>query len=170
MNMLYSRWMQFLAFFFCHELLMAAFYFQYVEFLDPCPLCMIQRYVVGAIGMIFLFNGFHNPKLESRSQKVYDILIAVFGVLGVIVAGRHVYLQHLPKDKVPECGASLDYMVEHLPLGEVFSKVFYGSGECAEVSWTMWGLSMPEWMIVVFACFTLFAGIRFFFKKRSRHF
>jgi len=170
MNFLYSRWLQFLGFFFCHELLMAAFYFQYVEYLDPCPLCIMQRVVVLMLGITFLINGLHFPKVNSLPQKIYDGMFAVFGFAGIIVAGRQVWLQHLPKDQVPECGPGLSYMLDTLPLGEVFTKLFTGSGSCAEVVWQFMGLSMPEWMLVIFICFTAFPVVRRFTYKHSNRF
>ena len=72
------------------------------------------------------------------------------------MAGRHVWLQHLPADQVPECGPGLEYMLDAFPLGETLSMVFRGSGECAEVQWTLLGLSIPEWTLIVFLGLTLF--------------
>ncbi len=149
---------------------MAAFYFQYVEYLDPCPLCMVQRYIVGMLGLVFLANGLHFPKVSSRAQKVYDGLLAFFGALGILTAGRQVYLQHLPKDKIPECGPGLDYMLDTLPFLDVLKNLFVGSGSCAEVQWVFLGLSMAEWMLVIFICFFAFPIARRFSYKQSNRF
>ncbi len=149
---------------------MAAFYFQYVEYLDPCPLCMVQRYIVGMLGLVFLANGLFFPKVSSKAQKVYDGLLAFFGALGVLTAGRQVYLQHLPKDKIPECGPGLDYMLDTLPFLDVLKNLFVGSGSCAEVQWVFLGLSMAEWMLVIFICFFAFPIARRFSYKQSNRF
>jgi disulfide bond formation protein DsbB len=77
------------------------------------------------------------------------------GVAGLGVAGRHLWLQSLPADQVPDCGMGLNYMLETMPLTEVFSQLFYGSGECAEVYWTFLGLSMPAWTFIWYLAFTL---------------
>jgi disulfide bond formation protein DsbB len=61
-----------------------------------------------------------------------------------------VWLQHLPKDKVPECGPGLSYILDRFPLMDAFTKIFRGSGECAEASWKMLGLSIAEWSLVWF--------------------
>ena len=67
---------------------------------------------------------------------------------GASVAGWHVHLQNLPPDEIPSCGPGLEYMVENFPLKDALSMIFQGSGECAEVSWRLLGLSMPTWVII----------------------
>lgn len=132
----------------CAGLLAFAFYQQYRNFMDPCPLCVFQR--IGFMGMAFfaLVAAIHNPARVGRC--VYGILIGIFAAFGAWVAGRHVWLQNLPPDQVPECGPGLNYMLETMPLTEAISKVFMGSGSCAEVHWTFLGLSMPGWTLVWF--------------------
>ena len=77
-------------------------------------------------------------------------LLTVVSLVGAGIATRHVWLQHLPKDKVPECGPGLNYMLDRFPLVEAFAKIFRGSGECAEVGWKLLGLSVAEWSLVWF--------------------
>jgi disulfide bond formation protein DsbB len=66
------------------------------------------------------------------------------------VAGRHVWLQHLPPEDVPACGPGLDYWMDTFPLHQVMMKVFKGSGECAVIDWTFLGLSLPAWTLAAF--------------------
>ena len=80
----------------------------------------------------------------------FAVLLALAALAGAAVAARHVYLQNLPPDQVPECGPGLDYMLDVFPLGETLSMVFTGSGECAEVTWRFLGLSMPTWVLIWF--------------------
>ncbi|MBI3056742.1 MAG: disulfide bond formation protein B, partial [Betaproteobacteria bacterium] len=70
--------------------------------------------------------------------------------IGAGIATRHVWLQHLPKDQVPECGPGLEYMLNKFPLTQALEKVFRGSGECAEVGWTFLTLSIAEWSLAWF--------------------
>jgi disulfide bond formation protein DsbB len=88
---------------------------------------------------------------------VYSGLAIILAGLGAAVAGRQVWLQHLPKDRVPACGPGLEYMLNKFPLGEVLSKVFMGSGECAEVGWRFLGLSVAGWSLVWFVLLCLLA-------------
>jgi disulfide bond formation protein DsbB len=61
------------------------------------------------------------------------------------LAARQVWLQSLPKDQVPACGMSLNYMLDTLPFTDVLRKVFEGSGECAEKGWGFLHLSIAGW-------------------------
>lgn len=138
----------------CVALMITALTLQYGLKLEPCPLCILQRLLVIALGAILLVAALHDPRLLGR--RVYGALIVVFGVLGMIVAGRHVWLQNLPADQVPECGPGLEYLLDAFPLTEALSLVFRGSGECAAVQWEFLGLTIPGWTLVLFTAFAIF--------------
>jgi len=145
------------AFVACLVLMGAALTMQYVLNLEPCPLCIIQRVLVIALALVALAAALQNPSTTGR--RAYGVLVLVLGVLGVIVAGRHVWLQNLPADQVPECGPGLEYLLDAFPLMEALDIVFRGSGECADVQWVFLGLSIPGWTLVVFTGFTLFGVV-----------
>jgi len=150
------------AFLACAGLMAAALAMQYTMQLEPCPLCVFQRVFVIVLGVIMLVAAVHDPNVVGR--RVYGGLIVILGVLGVIVAGRHVWLQNLPADQVPECGPGLEYLLDAFPLGEALSIVFRGSGECAEVQWVFLGLTIPGWTLVAFTAFTVF-GVLLVFSR-----
>ena len=137
----------------CAGMLSFALYKQHVDFVDPCPLCVLQRVAFMWIGAVGLAAFIHNP--GSLGRWIYGGLIAFGGMVGIGIAGRHLWLQSLPPDQVPDCGMGLNYMLETMPLGQVFAEVFYGSGECAEVSWAFLGLSMPGWTFLWYTAFTV---------------
>ena len=137
-----------LGFIVCAGLLAYAYYLQYVEGIEPCPLCILQRVAVAAMGLVFLIAAFHNP--GRIGAHVYAALLTILGCAGAVVAGRQVWLQSLPKDQVPACGMSLDYMLETLPFTETLKKVLEGSGECAEKGWVFLHLSIAGWTLVFF--------------------
>jgi len=132
----------------CAGLIAYALYSQYGLGFEPCPLCIFQRVAVMAVGVIFLLAALHHPR--SRGALVYGSLGIIAALIGVAVAGRHVWIQAQPPGTVAACGATLDYMLDILPVTTVITKVLTGSGECAEITWTLFGLSMPWW--VMFAC------------------
>ncbi len=129
----------------CAALLGYGLYLQHVQFLDPCPLCILQRMAFMWIGAVALLAFIHDP--ASKGYRVYSGLVILGALGGSAIAGRHVWLQSLPPDQVPDCGMGLNYMLETMPFTEVLSEVFYGSGECAEISWAFLGLSMPGWTL-----------------------
>lgn len=130
-----------------------ALYVQHVEFLDPCPLCVLQRIAFIFIGTVGLVAAIHNPARAGR--WIYAILVFLGAAGGAAVASRHVWLQSLPPDQVPECGMGLNYMLETMPFAEAMAQVFYGSGECANIDWTFAGLSMPWWTLIWYIGFGL---------------
>ena len=137
----------------CAGMVSYAIYVQHVDFIDPCPLCVFQRMVYIWLGALALVAFVHNPGNIGRGG--YGGLISAGGIVGAGIAGRHVWLQSLPPDQVPDCGMGLNYMLETMPLGQVLSEVFYGSGECAEVYWTFLGMSLPGWSFLWYVVFTV---------------
>lgn len=129
----------------CAVMMAYALYSQHVDGLDPCPLCVFQRIAVIALGVLFLAALVKNAHAWGR--YVYAVLFALAASFGVVVAGRHVYLQNLPPEQVPACGPGLEYMLDAFPLAEALKKVFAGSGECADIDWQFLGLSMPAWVL-----------------------
>ena len=133
----------------CAALLSYAYYAQYVLHLDPCPLCIFQRIGIFASGVVFLAAAAHGPK--SWGRTLYAALIALAAAATIGVAARQLYIQSLPADAVPTCGASLRFMLQVLPLKDVLVKVLSGSGECAKVDWRFLGLAMPAWVLIASA-------------------
>lgn len=133
----------------CAAMMAYALYAQYQLLLDPCPLCLLQRAAVIGMGVLFLLAALHNS--AGGGRRVYAVLLGLFAIGGVFVAGWHVWLQSLPPDQVPSCGPGLGYMLENFPLGDALRMVFSGSGECATVDWSFLGLSMPAWVLIAIA-------------------
>ena len=146
----------FLGFLVCAALMAWAFWLQYGEGLEPCPLCMLQRVVVVTIGLIFLVGTFHEP--GRVGAWIYALLILVVAGIGAALAARQVWLQSLPKDQVPACGMGLSYMLDTMPFFDAIRRVLEGSGECAEKAWVFLGLSIAGWTLAFFVAIA-FVGI-----------
>jgi disulfide bond formation protein DsbB len=150
----------------CTALLGFAILVQLQGGLIPCPLCIFQRIAFAALGVVFLIGGLHAPRGQV-GRRVYGVLALLAAAIGIGIAGRHVWIQHLPPDQVPSCGPGLDYMRELMPMTSVIRKVLTGSGECAKVDWTLLGMSMPEWSLLSFVVLALWA-IYAMLRKPSR--
>lgn len=140
-----------------------AFYLQYVEYMEPCPLCMTQRIFVGLTGVIALAAAIHHP--GRTGYRIYASTGLVAALTGGSFSARHVWLQMLPPEQVPACGPSLSYMLETLPVGETLRIMLTGDGNCAEELWSFLGLSIPAWTLLIFiglvaANLVLFLGNR----------
>lgn len=151
----------------CAGMMAYALYAEHVLELYPCPLCIFQRVAVIALGLVAGVAALHNP--AGAGRWLYGLLALVAAGSGIAVAGRHVWLQNLPPDQVPACGgASLDYMLDTLPLGQVLRQVFTASGECAEISWQFLGLSMPTWVFIGMAALALWIVLGLVLAPRRR--
>ena len=145
-------------------LLAYALYVQHGMLLQPCPLCILQRVAFAWMGVFALLAALHNPRSVGWRWG-YNIVIIAGGLAGVLIAGRHLWLQSLAADKVPGCGPGLNYMLDNFPLTEVWNNILYGSGSCAEVDWQFLGLSMPAWTLLWYVL--LSAGTLYFSRNRQ---
>jgi len=132
----------------CFGLLAVGAVLQLVEGLEPCPLCISQRIAIFVTGIVFLIAAIHNP--ARSGVKVYALLGAATALSGAAISTRHVWLQHLPPDQVPECGPGLEYVFQNFPLSETLKLMLSGTGDCAVVDWTLLGLSIPQWTLMAF--------------------
>ena len=139
----------------CAALLCFGYYLQYVQGLQPCPLCMVQRGFFYLIIAASALGAVHAP--GRLGTAIYAGFILFFAAGGAATAGRQVWLQHLPSDKVPACGPDLFFMLGNFPLARTREKLFYGSGECAAVDWKFLGLSIAGWSLVWFAILAIYA-------------
>ena len=133
----------------CAAMLAYAWYAQVVLGLEPCPLCIFQRLGIGACALLFLLVTLQNP--ARVGARIYGAVLLLAALATMLVAARHLWIQHLPEGSVPACGASLGYLLEVFPLTDVIRKVLSGSGECARINWSLLGLSMPGWVLIAAA-------------------
>ena len=138
-----------LGFLVCTGMLAFGYYLQFVVGLQPCPLCIIQRLFLAALGIAFLAAAVHHPAGRAGSV-IYGGVLALIAAGGAAVAGRHVWLQYLPPEKRPVCGPALDYLLSAFGPIEGLRRVLRGSGECGVVDWTFLTLSIPEWTLAAF--------------------
>lgn len=137
-----------LGFISCFLMLAVGAYFQFVEELEPCPLCISQRIAILITGIVFLIAALHNP--QNGGIKIYSILGIITALFGAGISIRHVWIQNLPPDEVPECGPGLEYVFENFPLIDSIKLMLNGTGECADILWTFLGVSIPGWTLVAF--------------------
>ena len=138
----------------CAALVGFALYLQEYKGLEPCPMCILQRYAFVAIAAIALAAAIHGP--QRLALKAYGALIALFAIAGAGVAIRHSWLQHYPP-ATETCGTDLEFLLNTFPLSQALPKIFAGSGSCSKVDWTMLALSIPEWALVWYVIFAALA-------------
>jgi disulfide bond formation protein DsbB len=147
----------------CAALLGFGYYLQYAQGLDPCPLCLVQRGFFYAVMTTLAVAAIH-----GSGKAFYGSLAALFAAGGFAAAARQVWLQHLPPDKVPQCGPDLFFMLENFPLSRTLKTLVAGTGECAVVDWSFLGLSIAGWSLAWFAalfCYALWLALR---RRKAR--
>lgn len=148
MIQLSARTWFFLGFISCFSMLAVGAYFQLVEEMEPCPLCISQRIAILFTGLTLLIAAIHNP--AKKGVQRYGTLAGIFASAGAAISARHVWLQNLPPEDVPECSPGLSYIFENFPLSETLQLMINGTGECADILWTFLGLSIPGWTFIAF--------------------
>lgn len=145
----------------CAGLIGFGIWLQQAKGLEPCPMCVMQRYAFVVAGLVALIGALHGP--GGWGRRIYALLILLAAVGGASVALRQSWLQRHPP-KVAECGADLDFMLESFPLADALPMIFRGAGDCSEVQWSFAGLSIPEWALVWFALIGLIAVLAWWVK------
>jgi disulfide bond formation protein DsbB len=130
----------------CAVLISGALYLQHFQGLEPCPLCILQRFAFIGVGVLSLIAALLAPRPAARWVGVLALLAAL---AGGGTSANHVRIQLNPESLA--CGPGLSVMLENFPLTEVLPKIFRGSGDCGAIDWSLLGLSLPAWAGIWFA-------------------
>ena len=115
--------------------------------LSPCPLCIFQRLLYIVIGLI----GFVGALLPA-ARLLWCGLTAGLGLFGLGVAAYQTWMQAFPH-LAPECSFTDPNAIERLVdwLGMEMPGLFLATGFCTSREWEMFGLSMANWSVLIFA-------------------
>lgn len=142
-----------------------ALFMQHVWGLTPCYLCIVQRVFVILTGLIALAAFIHNP--GPIGLRIYGTTTCISALTGAGFSIRQLWLQSLPEDLVPACGPPADYLFDALPLLEVVPMLLRGDGNCAEVQWSLFGISIPGYTLIAFIGLALLAGYQALRRKQT---
>jgi disulfide bond formation protein DsbB len=137
----------------CVAMLAYGLYLQHVVGLEPCPMCIVQRY---ALILIAVCAGLAGASGRRGLQATGAALILLLAGFGAFVAARQSWLQWYPPE-IASCGRDFYGMIETFPLKRVVPMIFKGSGDCTKVDWTFLGGSIANWSFVWFCFFALVA-------------
>jgi len=136
----------------CFGLVALALWIQTQYHLEPCPLCISQRIVFMAMGVLFLIAA-----IVRRFPAVFAALQVLTALGGAGVAVRHWWIQAHRENMVADCGVGFDYMFENFPLKKALTLVFRGTGDCAAIDWTLLGLTIPQLALISFIGLGIYA-------------
>ena len=135
----------------CVAMLAFGMYLQHVVGLEPCPMCIVQRY---ALVLVAVFTGLAAVTRARGWQAIASLLGLVMAVGGAYTAARQSWLQWHPPEVV-SCGRDIYGMIETFPLQRALPMIFRGAGDCSKVDWTFLGLSIANWSFVAFTVFAV---------------
>lgn len=136
----------------CFAMVGLALWIQTRYSLEPCPLCISQRIVFMALGVVFLLAA-----IVNKLPKIFAAIQVLTALGGAGVAIRHWWIQAHRESMVADCGVGFDYMFENFPLEKALTLVFRGTGDCAAIDWTFLGLTIPQMSLIAFAGFAAYA-------------
>jgi disulfide bond formation protein DsbB len=124
---------------------------QHIKGLDPCPLCIIQRYLHLAVAACALG--------AACTRRVAALVLAVATIAaalgGAAVASHQVWMQQNPI--VASCSRQLFELVNDAWLAHWLPALFRGAGDCLANDWALFGLTMPAWSLVLFCAYLIAA-------------
>lgn len=140
------------------------FYLQYGRGLQPCPLCLMQRFCIFLLLLFCLMGACLTTLKRGKPVAIFQVLTAL---AGVFFASRQLWLQSLPVGQAPACIPDLDVLMRYFPWRDVLHALLWGAGDCAEVTWRLLGLSMAAWGLVYFLLMVITGGVVFFLLQKS---
>ncbi len=158
MNTLSIRFTYFIGFLLIAVLLGMAAYLEVYEGINPCPLCVLQRIVLIALGVIFFFAMV--LKSNKIGQWIFGSMATLISLGGILLSGRQVWLQHMPQNGMGECGISLQYIFKIFPFTEAIQHVWKGGIECSQHDWEFLRLSLAEWSFIWFIVFFILSLVQ----------
>ena len=145
----------------CLGLLGFGLYLQHVVGLEPCPMCIVQRYAMIALAVVAAIAA---ALPGPRSHRWFGGLVLLIAGFGAFVAARQSWLQWYPPE-IATCGRDFYGMIENFPLQRAIPMIFKGSGDCSAVDWTFLGGTIANWSFLWFLAFALL-GLRLLVSGR----
>jgi disulfide bond formation protein DsbB len=148
----------------CIGMLAFGQYLQHVVGLEPCPMCIVQRY---ALILVALIAGLTAASGKRGMHVAGSALLLPSAGFGAYVAARQSWLQWHPPE-VLSCGRDFYGMIETFPLQRAIPMIFKGSGDCSKVDWTFLGGSIANWSFLFFSAFAVLAVVLIWQQARRR--
>jgi disulfide bond formation protein DsbB len=128
-----------------------ALYFQHVTDLRPCIMCIYQRTAVFGL----LFSAVPAMLVNNLITRLIGYLgWGISAIWGLLIAIEHVDVQTAANPFFATCEFVPNFPA-WAPLHEWLPNVFSATGDCGDINWSFMDMTMPQWMIIIFAIYTL---------------
>lgn len=155
MSLTCSRSLFFMAFTAGILALGVSYHLEYAVGLVPCSLCLVQRLFLSILTACCGMAAVHGPGRFGLSLYWAGALAASLGA--TMAAWRQVLLQSDSMHHLAQCAPSTEELFSHLPWLCALARMFTDSGDCSQMSWTLFDLSVPEWSLLFFVAMSILA-------------
>ena len=111
------------------------------------------------LGLLFLINAFIKPTQLIRRLSL--AILSITSIIGMIFSFKHILIQSKAIEVPNECGVDLNYMFENFPFSKALNLLFKGTGDCSHIDWTFLSLTIPQWALIGFIAFFVYAVLLF---------
>lgn len=124
----------------------------------PCPLCLMQRLMLGFVCLVFLLQVLR----QYYGRGIVSLLIVnvYFIGAGLALVIRQIYLQLTFVGQPETCLPGTYYMLQHFPAKIVLKAMLLGTGHCGEIEWHFLGISMAWWSLIAFISLLVIAIVQ----------
>lgn len=135
-------------------MLIIAFYFQFIEKMEPCKLCNVQRIPHFLIIIFSLFFSF-----QLLLKKYFYIFCFFIMISSVIISGYHALIELNFFENIINCGSFLD--TKKFNSNDLLKEIYNSPiVSCKKINWKFLGVSMASWNFI----FSSFLSIYWFAK------
>jgi disulfide bond formation protein DsbB len=148
MQLAHTRSLFFLVFIACAMIIGSVIYLQRVFGLSPCVLCLWQRSAFFVSGLVALIAALHSP--GKTGCRTYSAVILLITLSGAAIAGGQVWLQTATADETVMVIAWFEHLLDLISSNQLINRLHSDAAFCAEISWSLFGISLPEWSLLAF--------------------
>ena len=141
-----------------------ALFFQHVQDLQPCVMCIYERVAMFGILAAALIGLTKPDNVILRTLAMISWGYASYR--GLALSNQHVDFQFNPSP-FATCDVFVSFP-DWAPLNTWLPSVFEAYGDCSEVVWQFFGLSMPQWLVIIFSLNILACAIIFLAQLIAR--
>lgn len=133
-----------------------SYYLEYAIGLKPCGLCLLQRFCLALLAGVCLLAAVHGP--GRFGSFLYWLLGLLCSLAGTATAWRQVLLQGDAMEQPPTCSPNLTEVFANTPWDCIVQRLYEGTADCTQISWTLFDLSIPEWSLLFFVAMMIVGG------------
>lgn len=128
---------------------------------QPCPMIYVERIILLILG--FLFLAFSLLQHTYFTQRYSSLGCVIISLVGLIVSGKHVWIQFSGPGSLPQVTAT---QLQNVKFISMIKLGMTGTASCATEVWTGFGLSLAIWTFILFL---LFMVLSFCQSRREFH-